>query len=128
MTLSPTTVWRILRYDTNVKFYRPSTVQPLAEDHKEQRRIFCNRLLQQPDDFVQQVIWTDEKIFVLNQRPNRKNDGTWSSANPHKVLEVNNRNGKKMTIFVAIVDGHIPIVHAFMGEDGKSQSVNGDRY
>ena len=46
----------------------------------------------------------------------------------HKVLEVNNRNSKKMMIFVAIVDGHIPIVHAFMGEDGKSQSVNGDRY
>ena len=33
-----------------------------------------------------------------------------------------------MIFFVAIVDGHIPIVHAFMGEDGKSQSVNGDRY
>ena len=30
--------------------------------------------------------------------------------------------------FVAIVDGHIPIVHAFTGEDGKNQSVNGDRY
>ena len=128
LTVSPTTVWRILRYDTKAKFYRPSTVQPLTEDHKEQRRIFCNWLLQQPDDFVQQVIWTDEKIFVLNQRPNRKNDGTWSIENPHKALEVNNRNGKKMMIFVAIVDGHIPIVHAFMGEDGKSQSVNGDRY
>ena len=77
---------------------------------------------------MQQVIWTDEKIFVLNQRPNRKNDGTWSSENPRKVLEVSNRNGKMMMIFVAIVDGHIPIVHAFMGEDGKSQSVNGDHY
>ena len=31
-------------------------------------------------------------------------------------------------IFVAIVDGHNPIVHAFMGEDEKSLSVNGDRY
>ena len=120
LTLSPTTVWRILRYDTKAKFYRPSTVQLLTEDHKEQRKIFCNWLLQQPDDFVQQVIWTDEKIFVLNQRPNRKNDGTWSSENPHKVLEVNNRNGKKMMTFVAIVDGHIPIVHAFMGKMGRA--------
>ena len=77
LALSSTTVWMILRYDTNAKFYRPSTVQPLTEDHKEQRRIFCNWLLQQPDDFVQQVIWTDEKILVLNRRPNRKNDGTW---------------------------------------------------
>ena len=76
LTLSPTTVWRILRYDTKANFYRPSTIQPLTEDHKEQRKIFCNWLLQQPDDFVQQVVWTDEKIFVHNQRPNRKNDGT----------------------------------------------------
>ena len=68
LTLSPITVRRILYYDTKAKFYRPSTFQPLTEDHKEQRRIFCNWLLQQPDDFVQQVIWTDEKIFVLNRR------------------------------------------------------------
>ena len=128
LTLSPTTVWMIPRFDTKAKFYRPSTVQPLTEDHKQQRRIFCNWLLQQPDDFVQQVIWTDENIFFLKHRPNLKNDDTWSSENPHKVLEVNNRNGKKMMIFVAIVDGHILIVHAFMGEDGKIQSVNGDRY
>ena len=45
LTLSHTTVRRILRYDTKTKFYRPSTVQPLTEDHKEQRRIFCNWLL-----------------------------------------------------------------------------------
>ena len=33
-----------------------------------------------------------------------------------------------MINLVTIVEGHILIVHAFMGEDGKSQSVNGDRY
>ena len=31
-------------------------------------------------------------------------------------------------IFVAIVKVDIPIDHAFMGEYGKSQSVNGDCY
>ena len=66
------------------KFYRPSTVQPLTQDHMNQRKVFCNWLLDKPEDFVQKIIWTDEKIFVLNQRPNRKNDGTWSTENPHQ--------------------------------------------
>ena len=128
LQLSPTTVWRILRYDSKAKFYRPSTVQPLTQDHMNQRKVFCNWLLDKPEDFVQKIIWTDEKIFVLNQRPNRKNDGTWSTENPHQALEVNDRNGKKIMMFVAIVDGSIPIVHAFMGDNGKSQSVNGECY
>ena len=105
LQLSPTTVWRILRYDSKAKFYRPSTVQPLTQDHMNQRKVFCNWLLDKPEDFVQKIIWTDEKIFVLNQRPNRKNDGTWSTENPHQALEVNDRNGKKIMMFEPLLTG-----------------------
>ena len=49
LTLSPTTLWRILRYDTKAKFYRPSTVQPLTEDHKVKEESsatgFCSNLM-----------------------------------------------------------------------------------
>ena len=128
VSLSATTVWRILRFDLSTKFYRPSTVQSLSESHVEQRKIFCTWLLQQPASFVQKVIWTDEKIFVLNQKPNRKNDGLWSKVNPHQIVETNDRNAKKVMMFVAIVDGHIPIVHAFVDEDCNNQSVNGASY
>ena len=41
LSLSPTTVWKILRYDSKPKFYRQSTVQPLAEAYMEQRKNFC---------------------------------------------------------------------------------------
>ena len=102
LSLSTSTVWRLLRYDSKAKFYRPSTVQPLTEDHMEQRRKFCSWLLQQPADFTKNVVWTDEKIFVLNQRPNRKNDGVWSKENPHDLVQTNDRNGQKIRIFVAM--------------------------
>lgn len=128
LSLSASTVWRILRFDLGRKFYRPSTVQPLNESHVEQRKKFCTWILEQPAGFVQNVIWTDEKIFVLNQKPNRKNDGTWNKENPHKIVETNDRNGKKVMMFVAVVDGQIPIVHAFLDEDDKNQSVNGACY
>ena len=29
----------------------------------------------------------------------------WSRENSHKIVESNNRNDKKVTVFVAIVDG-----------------------
>ena len=77
LSLSTSTVWRLLRYDSKAKFYRPSTVQPLTEAHMEQRRKFCSWLLEHPADFTKNVVWADEKIFILNQRPNRKNDGLW---------------------------------------------------
>ena len=43
-------------------------------------------------------------------------------------METNDRNGQKIMIFVAIVNGLIPIVHAFVGDDGRNQSVNGNVY
>ena len=120
LSLSTSTVWRLLRYDSKAKFYRPSTVQPLTDAHMEQRRKFCSWLLEQPVDFTKNVVWTDEKIFVLNPRPNRKNDGVWCKENPHDFVQTNDRNGKKIIIFVVIVDSQIPIVHAF----DKSQTEN----
>lgn len=124
LSFSTSTVWRLLRFESKAKFYRPSTVQPLTEAHMEQRRKFCSWLLEEPADFTNKVVWTDEKIFVLNQRPNRKNDGVWCKENPHDLVQTNDRNGQKIMIFVAIVDGQIPIVHAF----DKSQTVNGACY
>ena len=87
VSLSATTVWRTLRFDLSAKFYRPSTVQPLSESHVEQRKNFCTWLLQQPACFVQNVIWTDEKIFALNQRPNYCLDYTSIKSDPKRMAQ-----------------------------------------
>ena len=73
--LSASTTWRILRKYLKNRFYHYAFVQPLSEAHKQQRKELCHWLLQQPEDFVQRVIWTDEKIFCLKQKPNRKTFG-----------------------------------------------------
>ena len=118
----------MLRYDAKAKFYRVTAVQPLTEAHKDQRRIFCEWLLTKEEEFVQRVIWTDEKFFILRQKPHRKNDGIWSVQNPRKIVETNDRNGIKIMIFVAIVNGKVQIIHPFISEDGRSFSVNGASY
>jgi hypothetical protein len=123
-----TTLWRIARFDLHLKFYHYRSVQPLTPAHKAQRLQFCNWLLAQPADFPQTVIWTDEKTFCLKQKPHRKNDGIWAKQNPHLIIETNDRNDLKVMLFVAIVDGKIPVVHAFLDDTGRPQSVNGPCY
>ena len=95
LSVSPSTFWRILRYDSKAKFYRQWSVQPLTQAHMEQRKEFCSWILEQPEDIVQKTIWTDEKFFVFNPKPNRKNDGKWCKNNPHQIIESNDRNAKK---------------------------------
>ena len=58
-------------------------------------QIVLEWLLAQDEEFVQRVIWTDEKLFVLHQKPHRKNDGKWSRENPHEFIESNDRNDQK---------------------------------
>ena len=128
LSFSATTAWRMLRIDAKAKFFRITTVQPLNEAHKEQRRQFSEWILEQEEDFVHRVIWTDEKFFMLVQKPHRKNDGKWSTSNPREIIETNDRNGAKVMIVVAIVDGKIPIVHALINEEGRPVSVNGASY
>lgn len=128
LSISVSTLRNILKFDLNKKFYHITSVQRLQEPHKEQRRQFCQWLLNQDEELVQRVIWTDEKMFVLNQKPHRKNDGCWSAENPREIVECNDRNDKKVMIFVAIVNGKIPIVHEFIDDEGQRVSVDSSCY
>ena len=124
--ISPTktTLWRIVRHDLRLRFYHYTSVQPLTDAHKAQRRQFCQWILQQPSNIVDRIIWTDEKFFCLHQKPHRKNDGVWANENPRNICETNDRNDVKVMIFVAIINGMVPIVHAFLDDDGHLLSVN----
>lgn len=128
VSVSMSTLRKILKYDMEHKFYRITSVQRMRETHKEQRRHFCQWLLDQDEDLVQRVIWMDEKIFVLHHKTHRKNDGRWSAENPRAIVECNDRNDEKVMIFVAIVDGKILIVHEFIDDDGRRVSVDGSCY
>ena len=65
---------------------------------------------------------------MLESSPHRKHDGTWPLTNPNEIVESNIRNDEKVMIFVAIVNDRVPVVHAFMGENGRRKIVNGYCY
>ena len=60
--------------------------------------------------------------------PRRKNDRVWADENPHHICETNDKIDEKVMIFVAIVHGMAPIVHAFFHLHGNKVSVNGVSY
>ena len=41
----------------------------------------------------------------------------WANENPRNICETNDRNEVKVMIFVAIINGFIPIIHAFLDDD-----------
>ena len=71
---SKTTVWRIMRKTLRWKPYKPNVTVPLTDAHMAGRRNFCQWLLEQPEGFPDQVIWTDEKWFVLHPASNKQNE------------------------------------------------------
>ena len=62
--------------------YKPHAVVPLSLAHKTARKTFCEWLLEQPEGFERNVIWSDEKWFMLRQSPNKQNERYWYPLDP----------------------------------------------
>ena len=73
LTMSTGKVWKVLRKELKLFPYKPKTVQPLTERHKEDRVKACKFFTKQDDELFEKVIWSDEKWFVLKTKPNKQN-------------------------------------------------------
>ena len=99
LNMSVGKIWTILRKDLGWKPYRPITVQMLNPNNMEARLAACQFWLTFPTSwFDQQVIWSDEKWFVLIKAPNKKNSVCWAPANPHNLVQCKKQGGKKVMV------------------------------
>ena len=67
-----------LKHKIKMKPYKLTLGQALTAAHEAGRLKFCQWLISQPPEFVQFVIFGDEKWFHLTQHPNRQNTRVWS--------------------------------------------------
>ena len=74
LDIDQTTVWRILRKDLMMFPYKAKTTTSLLPRHKLERIEFSRWLLEQPEDFPDIIIFTDEKNFEEKTRPNKQNE------------------------------------------------------
>ena len=130
LKIPASTIQWYLKHKIKMKPYKLSLAQALTAAHKAGRLQFCQWLLSlpNPSDFVQFVIWGDEKWFHLTQHPNRQNTRVWAFANPHMVSDTKVQGCAKVQAFVCVVDGKILPVIWHTDDEGKNISVNTDRY
>ena len=128
LEISFSCVYRFLRKKLHSKPFRSHKVQTLTEMHMTQRLHFCQWWQQQPDQFSQKVLWSDEKWFVKKTAPNRQNERCWALVHPHEYVEHQQQGGEKMMAWVGIVDGEILPVYWFRDAHGNAVSVQGESY
>ena len=115
-------IWTILRKNLNWKPYRPHLGQILSQANMDSRLAACRFWISFPEAWFEKVLWSDEKWFVLNQSPNRKNEVIWAPENPNTVVQCKKAHGAKVMAWVGMIDGKVLPVHWFVG------SVDGPAY
>ena len=111
-----------------MKPYKTTRVQPLSDRHKEDRKTFCQWLLDHPEDFVQKIIFGDEKKWVLKYGANRQNNRYWAIHNPYLLDETKIQGQTKYMCLVTMVNGKVQTPHWFVDEDLKPFNENAANY
>ena len=122
--LSKSMIWRILRKVLKWKSYREREVQPLTDEHRAKRRVFCRKMKGMGEGFPRQVIFSDEKWFSLVPHPNRQNTRIWAPCQPNKTNECRVQGASKVMAWVGVVGNKVLPVHWFEEKKG----VNGEAY
>lgn len=114
LNIPKSTVWKIVRNSLNFHPYKIHTTTELTEQHKRVRVDYNKWLLEQPEDFPDFVIWTDEKVFLLHTCPNRQNERYWAPKGEDPNIEEACRvqGGPKVMAWAMIVDGRV-FIHWF---------------
>ena len=106
------TVWKILRKKLKVYPYKSHNVAPLDDTHRLRRIEFCHWILGQTAEFLDSVIWSDEKYFEEKFRSNRQNERYWGYCDPCVLDENRVQGGKKVMCWAALIDGKV-VIHFF---------------
>ena len=99
----------------------------IFDDKITSKRLVIHRaarnFVKQPKDFSQQVLWSNEKYFVLHQAPNMQNDVTWAPWHPEEEVEFRRQGDSKVMCWCGMVDRKMLQVRWMIGEDGRPASV-----
>ena len=88
------------------------------------RKEFGQFLLRQPAGFENNVIWSDEKIFVRHMRLNKQNDRVWAMYNPREYRETKVNGDEKAMVWVGLVGGQIIARYWFLDPDNEEENIS----
>lgn len=117
------TIQRVLK-DHRMHPYSFIRLQKLYPNDFLRRISFTEDLvlkMQEKDDFLKDIIWTDEAKFCQRGVYNLKNRHFWASDNPHKVYQVEHQIQFKLNVFCLVMD-NLCVFHIY------NESLNGEKY
>lgn len=126
LSVSRTTLRRILKEDLKLHPYKLQLVQDLKPNDHNLRRDFVETMFERFRSF-NNILFSDEAHFHLNGHVNKQNSRYWASENP-RFKHQKPLHSPKVTVWAAI-SAH-GIIGPFFFEDqrGNSVTVNTERY
>lgn len=121
ISLSKSSVRKILRLRLKKFPYKITTDFLLLESDFGRRRDFCNIMLAKGEAFLRTVLWSDESHFYLNGVVNRQNVRFWADEKPEEIFEVP-LHSEKVTVWAAFSCNFRAPLYFF------AESVNSERY
>lgn len=125
--LSQTTTWRILRKDLALKAYKVQITQEIKPLDHLKRRAFINWVKEQPPNFSQKIIFSDEAHFEIGGYVNKQNCRIWGEENPRLIYE-RPLHPKRVTVWCALWNSGVIGPYFFENASGEAVTVNGNRY
>lgn len=122
--ISRRSVGRILKRERYYP-YKIRLVQELSDDDFNRRLEFCESVMDicnRDDNFVQNVVFSDEATFCLNGTVNRHNCRYWSQNNPYWVQEAHTQHSQKLNVWAGIYNNRI------IGPFFLEGNLNGNMY
>lgn len=116
--ISDRSVRRMVKNDLAFKPYKLQKVQLLTDENKLVRLQRSRRLIRRhATQGWEKILFTDEKLFTLEQSHNRQNDRIWSSKSPGNAAIVENRqNPLSVMVWAGIcASGKTPLVFVDQG-------------
>ncbi len=111
-----TTVRRIVKDDIGLKPYKHQKVHGLSTAQKDKRLVRCKRLLRRSgNNRVNSIVFSDEKIFTVEEKLNKQNDRIYAAAIediPEKIRTVQRfQSPSSFMVWVAVsAQGKFPLM------------------
>lgn len=115
--VSKESVRRILKA-SHFRPYKMVHVHTMHDNDPLHRRQFCNWIINQMDndnDFIKQVIFSDECLFYLDGHAHTQNARYWSRQNPAWIREVNDPGAPRVMVWCGLLGDTVLGPHFFEG-------------
>lgn len=97
-------IWRVLKTN-NYKPYRIHVSQFLRPGDNVRRLEYCNWLIEkinENNDFLNNVVWTDECNFSSCGMFNRNNEHYWATDNPRQNRQIRNQGRFSINVWIGM--------------------------